>query len=1531
MTVRWRPLIILSGLFVTVALVGLVGFVMLTGPKSAEELLDQARAARSEGRLDFAETYYRKALMRDSKNAAIYLELAACLEDRIDQATTEAKPKLEVDRLSALVNAAQYGATALEPRRLLLDEALRNDGLGEQYRWAREVVSLDPNDPNAQYVVARHALATTPPELGEARDALERLENVAPDQLRTRWVATELAILSQDEETIQTLLDPSILESTPADEPLIDQSCRLDLLVLRTDRLLSSGNLVDENTARDLIAPTIEVATKILNHPDLTASQVVEVASHAKSLRTALQRIKSDQTEELLTPLAVVVEQGFRAILERGDEPRLWVHRALAEHLRDRGLRDQSLKVVEEALALSSAGAAGRLDEALALRETAVKTALSDPTDPDRYAKAEPHLEALVESAKPGYEGIGHLFNGAIALERSGLTEGLRSKIDPTVSESELKKARDHLAKAVELLPDVVTARALYGITLNLSGEPALGRQYLLEANRMGLGEPRYIIWAAWSLLNAGYPEEAAPITKALRAAVNRGDLDSSLDRTLSLLEAEVAQRGRAPENLEVARATYQNAISDGEEPNPAIALRLVELTMATEGPEAGLQQIETLASDGLTGPGHELLGVVALIDLDRAVEAETRLQEARRAFPDDEQLVMLEARLAVEDEKAEHASELLDHFVNEHPKAYSAAQLRAQVLADALDQPEKARQLLKKIAETSKRSSPLIQLATIEINGDDWPAAERVIAEIRGRWPEAASADLLEAQLNLARKDFNAARESLQSALKRDPSNKVALYWQAQLDGFTGSTSRAQETLEAIVRQEPVKQLSADLSLMTAAQYSLASLAMERDDFDGAITQLREVLASEQAGSLERSARWSLITALAEQGNDAEARTEIVEILKEPDVTLDEYIRAAEFFRKIGEPKIARSLLDRVFEHTTYEPAALVVSAYLFVEDDRAIEATQQLEDAVQNSEQPATVYLLLAGLKSDDNDPVGSAGAVRQVLEEGIQAHPDSIDLVRMMYRLILENDGEDAALGFARDRARIDGPSQESFQRFLIEANLTLNRLDKAEALTLELLQENPEDPTLAASVIGIEATRAIQAARRNDREAERASNAKTERLILQYRDQFPTDPRFPEAAAQLAMRRGKFVEAESLAREIEEIAPESVMGPLIRASISRAQGHIDRAIEAYREALSLRPQRDDIRITLGRVLLDQGRAAEASVEAARVLAKDPGRRDAILLRAAALAAQPGSDEHVATNRAEAISLLNKAIENDPRFVDGYAGIAQIRAQAGEFDQAIAALEAGHEAVPSDSNTLSVLIEYLAKSQPEGSAELERDLRRAAEIATNATTEDAGGFASLAIAVGYHRGGRPDLAKPWIDLAAERMENGMVQMTRGDILLAIAESTDYDGEARPYFEEAVKAYRNVLALNADSIEAVNNIAWILHAYLDRDREAIELAEGLADRLDRRRLPPEFLDTLGAIQMAVGRTEEAESTLKLGIQQSPDHPVLNYHMGRLIAMDPTRTARAERYLRRALDGRERLNEAMIRDTESLLERVGR
>ncbi|WP_152050594.1 tetratricopeptide repeat protein [Tautonia marina] len=1522
MSVRWKPLIVLSGLFVTVALGGLVAFVLVSGQSNVEDVLTQARSAREAGKFEEAEIYYLQANQIESRNSEVHAEIADFYGDWIAQADASKRFHYQGLRLRHLLEATKFDKAALEPRQALLTESLKGDNTPEQIHWARQVIPLAPNDPDALYVLAIEALDEAPANIKEADRLLKVLQQVAPSRDRTSWIEARIAQYSKNTTDLKRILKTALEREPDASADEIDQLSRLRLLVVNLE---TAGDPEQHATALDRILSQNE---RILSQDGIQGTRIVELQRLARRVRDQLLELDSTSADQRWEPLAEVIDRGFQTALKSDDFVGVWIHQAYAEHLNLRGHRVACLEVIQNALTPEVVKDASLQDEVMRLRETAIKAALSDPSDADRFDKAQPHIEALIAGTRPEYQGLGHLFQGAIDLERSGLT-GPRSGSAETDSTRPLADARNHLRDATLKLPEVGLAKALYGIALLMSGETALGRQHLLEAQRMGPLEARYQIWAAWSLLEAGYPEESERIVNRVVELADRDPSISSLSGTIQLLQGEIARSRKSPKDLEVARAAYAGSIVDGDEVPPAVSLRLAELTIALDGPEAGLAQLDDMRRHGGSTPALEALAVSTLVELDRIDDAITTLKAAREAAPDDAQLAVLHAAIALKQDQPNEADALLADFLADHPDDLTVAQTRARILSGVLDRADEARTVLTEIGERTGVTAPFVQLAMIDLAQGDLAAASKTVEIIRNRWPEASAGDLLDAQIALFERDFNAASKHLQAAIEKDPSNKVALFWKAQLDSRGGAPSRAAEDFEKLVRDGTMKELGNGLSLATAAEWSLAAMAMENKDFDKAIARLESIVQGDNAGSMERAARWQIIAARSEKGQWQDARKELIALLNEPESTIDERVQAADFFRRNGESEVAEKLVDQVLDRKPGHAGAVIIKSYLLSEQGKTPEAIDRLRAAIEHEEQPPAVYLMLAAFAGETQTSDNAFATIRTSLEQGLEAHPQSIDLLRSVYEVIRRTDGIDSALQFVENRVSLD-TDDDRIQRLLVDLYTREGRLDDAETLIETIIERQPKNPRLAAGLVTIVSTKASQAARQNRPAEEQELNTRVLKLLETFRTQFPDDLRFPQAECELAIRQADYTKAEAVAREIEELNPESPIGPLLRAQVYRDQGLDERAIQAYRDALENNPLRDDIRMVLAQLLLELGRTDETLAEASRILDRSPGRADAVLLQASALASQTGTADQIERRQSEAVALLEQAIEQNPTFTKAYLEVARINYLRGRVDESIAILKAARETLPNDEQLLSGLIRYLVEPPADGSASGEANLAEALRIADEIGLEKATGTLSLAVALGFHRGGRSDLARPWAERAVSLIDEPLVHLTYGDILLSFAESQQDADSTRSLFEDAVAMYDKVLSHDSKSIEAVNNKAWILHRHLGKDQEALDLIEGLLTRVEQRTLPGEFFDTLGSIQQAVGRNKDAEQSYTEGLKKSPDLAVLNFHLGRLIAADPERSARANQYLTRAWDARAQLSSEDVSELETLLNRVG-
>lgn len=1536
MTVRWKPLLVLSGLFAVIAVVGFGAIAYTLMPRGAADILPSARADRAAGRFDKAKIHYQRALQIDGKNAAIHEEMAAMFGEWAKKAPADRQAELRAWRLSSLAEAAKYGKTLKEPRQILLSAAMAQDEVPESLYWAKDLLALDPADANAHYVIASESLEANAPVLPDVRRHLEALEAAKAPAVRVAWVKARLAQVARDLETARSVTASARTLTLPADADPVDRSALLRLRALDVEQTADVDQLGDR--VKSLQAETRALASGDQVAPNRIMRLSLLLERVQKSLTLTASKVdpaKKKGVNLLVDSIEEDVEGIFKRALTTASKSDLHVFLTYAEHLRFRGNRDRCQEVVAEALKSPLASLATSNDVVMGLHAVSVEAALADQKDEKRFEKAAPHIKELLASSSPRFQGLGHLFQGAIELEQAGVAaapakEAAEASTPTTLQPKLRSSALSHLQIAANLLPDVVEAQARYGVALVLSQELALGRQYLQNAMRLGDAEPQYQLWAAWSIVQAGYPEEAEPVVNHLQSEMAQGRVSRDLEGTLHLLSGEIHQARRSPEDLKKALVEYERS-NAGNTSNPGVQLRMAQIDVQLGQPDSALKRLEFLRAKGQGGTAAEHLAVLILLEQNKTKESAETLAKARAKYPDSDELVGLEAGLLARDQKPKDADRVLGEFLARDPENVSVTLMRAQILSDQLDDPKEARKLLVNVADRADNSAPLVQLALLDLKQKDYDSVSGSIAKIRSRWKEAASADLLDAQLAMEQGRQGDASAFFDAALKKDPGNKLVQFWKAQVDSRVGSPNEAAKAFEAIAKDGSTKQLDSGLSLTEAAKSELAKLSFQSGNLDDAIRRFESLKTANSLGGLARDDRWRLISAYMAKGQWPSARKEIALLLndaKNPP-TDDERVRAANFYRVNDETVPAVAQLDYVLQVNPAHPSAVLTRAYILWEAKKPADALALLRKAIAlpaKQKPSASFYLMLAALENVTPPVADSTKRAMTALDQGLTVQPNAVELVQAKYRLLNLVDGPKPALAFVEGRA--DGDSTGMTKRFLVEVYRQRQDYEAAERTLRDLVAKNPKEPALAAALIKVTALQAARASDLDDRTGERAFNDKTANLIRDFRAKFPTEVSFLQEECELAFRRGDVSRATAVTNEIDQLAPNSSAGPLLRARIYSAQGRTRDIADSYNEALRRNPAQPDVRLLLGQTNLKLGEVDEAIRQARLVQETDKDRIEPILLEARALAQSTGTAEQTSARRTQAVERLNLVIRKAPKVSAAYHQLAEIQLATNQRDAAVKTLRAGVDAVPSDSIGLVQLVELLAAPVSEGKAVDPSSLKAATELATAVDKRDTAGSETLALAVGFHKAEQLDLALTYAEKAVAKQDAPVVHLNFGDILLSLADRDS--GDARKAFvRRAVEQYDLVLKTQANSVEAVNNKAWILHAYLGESKKALEVAQGLLVRVDTSTLPGEFFDTLGAIQEALGKTGEAEESYTKGLRKIPDNPVLNLHMGKLMLSDKVRSGKAKGYLEKANAGRNRMSPTMAAEVASLMEKI--
>ena len=356
--------------------------------------------------------------------------------------------------------------------------------------------------------------------------------------------------------------------------------------------------------------------------------------------------------EGLVDAIEVELEAIFKLALSGDREPDLQTYWTYADHLRFRQERDRCLEVIDQALKSPQALRRTATHAVMGLHTVAVEMALAQVEDKGRFDKAAPHITTLLDCPEPRFQGLGHLFAGSIDLDRSGVAREMAGD-DAAVAAQErnLPKLRSsalhHLKIAAAQLPEIAEAQARYGVALVLAGEQNLGRQFLQTAIRLGSLDAQYQLWAAWTILQAGYPEEAEPIINTLMQQAGSGTLPRELTAAVYVLSGELYQARRTPADLNKAVVEFDKALAASPETSATVVVRLAQIDVQLGQYDRALARIDALRAQGKGSATAEQLGILTLLEQGKKAEARSRLGAARAQYPRSPELARAGSRPA--------------------------------------------------------------------------------------------------------------------------------------------------------------------------------------------------------------------------------------------------------------------------------------------------------------------------------------------------------------------------------------------------------------------------------------------------------------------------------------------------------------------------------------------------------------------------------------------------------------------------------------------------------------------------------------------------------------------------------------------------------------------------------------------------------------------------------------------------------------------------------------------------------------------
>ncbi len=168
------------------------------------------------------------------------------------------------------------------------------------------------------------------------------------------------------------------------------------------------------------------------------------------------------------------------------------------------------------------------------------------------------------------------------------------------------------------------------------------------------------------------------------------------------------------------------------------------------------------------------------------------------------------------------------------------------------------------------------------------------------------------------------------------------------------------------------------------------------------------------------------------------------------------------------------------------------------------------------------------------------------------------------------------------------------------------------------------------------------------------------------------------------------------------------------------------------------------------------------------------------------------------------------------------------------------------------------------------------------------------------NLAVAIGFHKARQFELALPYAETAAAKLDTPAAHLNFGDLLLTLAESqTDPNADGPRSSEPSPNTTSCSRLSPTRSRPSTTKPGSFTPTWTSPGRRS-SWCSALQKRVSSAALPGEFYDTLGSIQESIGKIRDAEQAYTDGLKKSPEHPVLNFHFGKMIAGDRSRAVKA-------------------------------
>ena len=461
------------------------------------------------------------------------------------------------------------------------------------------------------------------------------------------------------------------------------------------------------------------------------------------------------------------------------------------------------------------------------------------------------------------------------------------------------------------------------------------------------------------------------------------------------------------------------------------------------------------------------------------------------------------------------------------------------------------------------------------------------------------------------------------------------------------------------------------------------------------------------------------------------------------------------------------------------------------------------------------------------------------------GSPSSPSALELVQAKYRLLPITRGDKAAVAFVESKAQ--GRRRGRLRRLLAEVYREQKDYAGPSGSLTELLKSEPQGLRPRGHAGPARRAPGDRAPASTERPRPRAdAQRQGRRADPRVPRQFPNDLAFLQEECDLAARRGDLARATAITQEIDKVAKTRRSARSLRARLYAAQGRTREVADAYAEALERNPgaarrpppaRPDQPEARRGRRGAPPGQARPRRrpepADAAPARGPGPGRagrtpprppaapREAVDLLAAAIKKQPEVRRRLPPDRRDPDDAGPAGRRGRrPSRPASRPSPTTPRAWPSSSSSSPSPAEARRQADPADGRRPGADRGGRRRARQEG----EPDPRPGRRLPQ----------------------GRPARPRPALGREGRRQAR-RARSSTSTTATSCSRSPSRPRATRPRRlpSTAVAQYDLVLKAQANSVEAINNKAWILHTHLGESRKALELAPGLLQRVDPRPSP--------------------------------------------------------------------------------------